>query len=132
MSELEEQRFRAKREELIFNRKQDQMKKQQLVYDYRIHVTNDIMNNATDFGVTVCMPHVMDEKLLDNLTEAGSQKKMSSRAHAIVKITKEDLEMINFDGENMSPLLFNWIRDQDVLIIAWKIETGELRPIHGN
>lgn len=131
MSALEGQRFRTKREELIFNRKQDQMKKAQLVHDYRMAVTDSIMDNVADVGVTVFMPHVLDDKLIENLTEPAGQKGMTMKTNVITKITREDLEMINFDTQNMSPLLFNHVRDRDVLIIAWKMPSGELRPIDG-
>lgn len=131
MSALEGQRFRAKREELIFNRKQDQLKKHQLVHDYRMHLTNSIMDNVADVGVTVFMPHVLDEKLIENLYAPAEQNKMTMKTNVITKITREDLEMINFDDQNMSQLLFNHVRDRDVLIIAWKMASGELRPIDG-
>lgn len=131
MSLLEGQRFRTKREELIFNRIQDQLKKQQLVHDYRMKVTDNIMDNVADVGVTVFLPHVMDDKLIENLVEPAAQSNMTMKTHVITKITKEDLEMINFGSQNMSPLLFNHIRDRDVLIVAWKMPSGELRPVDG-
>lgn len=131
MSSLEGQRFRSKREEMISTRLQDQSKKHQLVHDYRVQVTDNIMDNVSDVGVTVFLPHVIDDKLIENLTEAAGQHNMTLKTHVITKISKEDLEMINFDKENMSPLLFNHIRDQDVLIAAWKMASGELRPIDG-
>lgn len=131
MSTLEGQRFRLNREEMIFSRKQDQMKKQQLVHDFRMNVTNSIMDNVADVGVTVFMPHVLDDQLIENLGEPAAKNNMTLKTHVITKITKEDLEMINFDTQNMSSLLFNHIRDRDVLIMAWKMASGELRPIDG-
>lgn len=131
MSLIEGQRFRTKREELIFTRKQDQLKKHQLVHDYRMHVTDNIMENVADVGVTVFLPHVMDDKLIENLIEPAAQSNMTMKTHVITKIKKEDLEMINFSSQNMSPLLFNHIRDRDVLIVAWKMASGELRPVDG-
>lgn len=131
MSTLEGLRFRTKREEMIFNRKQDQEKKHQLIHDYRLHVTDTIMDNVADVGVTVFMPHTLDDKLIENLAEPAAKSNMTMKTQVTTKITKEDLEMINFDTQNMSPLLFNHIRDKDVLIVAWKLPSGELRPIDG-
>lgn len=131
MSALEGQRFRGKRDEMILHRKQDQLKKHQLVQDYRMHLTDSIMENVSDVGVTVFMPHVLDDKLIENLTESAEKHKITMKTHVTTKVTREDLEMINFDGQNMSQLLFNHIRDRDILIIAWKMASGDLRPIDG-
>lgn len=131
MSTLEAQRFRTKRDEMIFKRMQEQLKKQQLVHDYRIKVTDDIMDNCPDIGITVFMPHTLHDKLAAELIDPGQQSNMTLKTSIVTQITKEDLEMINFDQENMSPVLYNHIRDKDVLIVAWKMAPGELKPIDG-
>lgn len=131
MSALEAQRFRFMREKLIADRKRDQAKKQQIVHDYKISVTDNIMENAADIGVTLFMPHVIDDELLANLSEPAGRMHMQQKTTIVTQITKEDMEMINFDNDNMSPLLFNHIRDRDILIVAWKMASGELRPING-
>lgn len=131
MSTLEAQRFRTKREEMIFKRKQEQLKKQQLVHDYRLKVTDDIIDNCPDIGITIFLPHTLHEKLVPELIEAGQQSNMTLKTSIVTQVTKDDLEMINFDHENMSPILFNHIRDKDVLIVAWKMAPGELKPIDG-
>lgn len=131
MSALEAQRFRIMREKMISDRKQYQGKKQKIVYDYRMGVTDNIMENVADTGVTVFMPHVIDDELLGNLAEHATRMNMQQKTSIVTQITKLDLEMINFDGKNMSPLLFNHIRDKEVLIVAWKMASVELRPING-
>lgn len=131
MSVPEAQRFRATREELITNRKKEQAKKAQIVHDYRMKVTNDIMDNATDIGVTIFMPHVIEKDLVPNLVEPGSKMQMQMKHNITTKITREDLEMINFDAQNLSPILFNHIVDKELLIVAWKMNSTELRPING-
>lgn len=131
MSTLEAQRFKSKRDELIFNRKKEQMKKQQLVYDYRLQVTSNIMDNVSDIGVTVFMPHTLDEELLTNVIDAAAPIHMQMKTSVVTEITREDLDMVNFDNENLSPLLFNHIVNQEVLIVAWKMASGELRPVDG-
>lgn len=131
MSALESHRFRIMREKMISNRMQDQAKKQQIVFDYNMSVTDNIMENAADIGVTVFMPHAIDDELLANLAEPAERMKMQQKTSIVTQITKQDMEMINFDKKNLSPLLFNHIRDRDVLIVAWKMESGELRPING-
>lgn len=131
MSTLEAQRFRTKRDEMIFKRMQEQLKKHKLVHDYRMKVTDDIMDNCPDIGVTVFMPHTLHDKLAAELIDPGQQSNMTLKTSIVTQITKEDLDMINFDQENMSPVLFNHIRDKDVLIVAWKMAPGELKPIDG-
>lgn len=134
MSQLEAYRFRINRERLIKYRKLDQAKKQQLVYDFRIMLTNNIMDNTADIGVTVFMPHVLNDDLNDllfNLTEATTEMQMVLKQHVIAPITKDDLEIINFDAENLSPMVYSHIRGHDVLIVAWKMGSMELKPING-
>lgn len=133
MSPLEAHRFRIMREDLIQKRKSDQKTKQQLVYDYRMFLTDNIMDNTADVGVTVFMPHVLDNvnELLSNLTEAAAETSMVLKQHVMAQITTDDLEMINFDAENLHPMVYSHIRGHDVLIVAWKMGTGELTPING-
>lgn len=133
MSQLEAHRFRIMREDLIQNRKLDQKKKQQLVHEYRMLLTDNIMDNTGDVGVTVFMPHVLDDlnELLLNLTEPAAEAQMILKQHVLAQITTDDLEMINFDEENLQPMVYSHIRGHDVLIVAWKMGSGELRPING-
>lgn len=131
MSELEAQRFRAMREELITVRRLDQAKKHQIVHDYRMHITDNIMENVADVGITVFMPHVMEDKLLDKVVEPAQAQNMTVKQSIVTQISRTDLEMINFDHENLQPMVFNHIRDRDLLIVAWKMGSGELRPING-
>lgn len=131
MSQIEAHRFRIMREDLIRGRKLEQQKNYQMVYDYRMVLTDKIMDNTADIGITVFMPHVLDKDLIKNLTEAAAGMSMTLKQHCTTKITKEHLEMINFDGENLSSMVFNHIRDRDVLIVAWKMGSGELKPING-
>lgn len=52
MSALEAQLFREKRESLINMRLNEQRKKQKMVLDYRMTLTDSIMENCPDVGVT--------------------------------------------------------------------------------
>lgn len=131
MSEIEAQRFRAMREELINIRKMDQAKKHQMVYDYRMHITDQILENVPDVGITVFMPHVMEDRLLDKLIEPAQALSMTMKQSVVTQISRNDMEMINFDEENLQPMVFNHIRDQNLLIVAWKMNSSELRPING-
>lgn len=131
MSQIEAQRFRIMRENLIRDRKLEQEKNYQMVYDYRMVLTDKIMDNTADIGITVLMPHVLDKDLITNLTQAASGLSMTLKQHCTTKITKEHLEMINFDDENLSSMAFNHIQDRDVLIVAWKLGAGDLKPING-
>lgn len=71
----------------------------------------------------------MYDKIYDDLVEHGAKMDMQVKQDIFAQITKESLEMINFDAPNMSPIMFNHIRDRDVLIIAWKIGQTDLRPL---
>lgn len=131
MSTLEAQRFKVKRDAMIRGRKEEVEKNQQLVYDYRMKVTDNIMDNVPDIGVTIFAPHTVEKDLINKLLDPGAQNQMSMKTSVVTQITHEDLQIINFDCQNMSPLLFNHIVDKDVLIVAWKMASGELRPVDG-
>lgn len=73
----------------------------------------------------------MDDKVLNNLIEHAATMDMHMKHDVTGQITKEELDMINFDEKNMSPIMFNHIRDRDILIVAWKIGQMELRPLQG-
>lgn len=131
MSQLEAHRFRIFREDLIRNRKIEQAKNYQMVYDFRMALTDKIMDNTADVGITVFMPHVLDDNLISRLGDAAAPMQMTIKQHVTTQITKEDLEMLNFDDVNLTSMVFNHIRDRDVLIVAWKLGTTESKPING-
>lgn len=130
-SAIEAERFRIMREELIKHRLLDQEKKSQMVYDYNMKLTSDIMDNAADTGVVLFMPHVINDDLLNNMEGPANAMKLQLKTYETIKITKEDFEMINFDEKNMSMKLFRQIQGRDLLICAYKMQFGELTPING-
>lgn len=92
--------------------------------DYLTFVTDEIIKNASDLGVTILMPHVMSRDLLKRLTEPADKCQLVAKDKKNVQITLEHVEIIEFECTHPIPLyLLDHINNKDLFMVCWKLAT---------
>lgn len=87
------------------------------------------MEHASDYGVTVMMPHVVDKDLARNVHEYGEHFQLAVKDRKITQIVPEDWELIHFEIDKpISPLYRYLLEAEESLIVCWKKPDYDLRP----
>lgn len=90
--------------------------------EYLIHVTDEIMANADDLGVTILMPHVVSKDLLKRLSDPADKCHLVAKDKKTLQIHDEHILVIEFGSSNPMPrYLLENILNRDVLAICWKV-----------
>lgn len=94
--------------------------------DYLTFVTDEIMKNANDMGVTILMPHVISRDLLKRLTEPADKCHLVAKDKKNAQILNEHIEMLAlFTTDLMSRYLVDHILNRDVFAVCWKLTDGQ-------
>lgn len=90
--------------------------------DYFTFVTDEIMKNSNDMGVTILMPHVISRDLLKRLTEPADKCHLVAKDKKNVQILNEHIDILAlFTTDLMSRYLVDHISNRDVFAVCWKI-----------
>ncbi|KAJ6645595.1 hypothetical protein Bhyg_00802, partial [Pseudolycoriella hygida] len=97
---------------------------------YITFVTDEVMKNAGDMGVTLNMPHIVTRDLFKRMTEQGDKFGLQAKDKKTACISEEDLEVLHFEIENpLPPYVLKLIKKKEALMICWKAAELEERPI---
>lgn len=89
---------------------------------YLTFVTDQIMLNASDLGVSIFMPHVISRDLMKRLTEPADKCQLVAKDKKNVRLVPEHTEVIGFDGNKSMPqYLLDHIGCNDVFMVCWKM-----------
>lgn len=100
-------------------------------HQYIEFVTDEIMSRASDMGVTIFMPHVINRDLYKRVLEVADKLHLSAKDRVMVKIPLDHLKIINFECINLPLVLYEQIKAKEVFMVCWKISDDELRPVEG-
>lgn len=125
MTPIERKRFDAQLEIEQENERIEIESAHQRRIDYLTFVINKILQNASDMGVTILMPHVISRDLLKRLTEPADKCHLVAKDKKNVQILNEHLEILNLCEIDLMPKhVLDHIQNRDVFIVCWKITDG--------
>lgn len=97
---------------------------------YILYVTDKIMDNSKDVGITIMMPHIIDKDLPKRLQEYGDANSLSYKDRVITTILPEHYELIHFENEApISPIIQHVLEENECMIVVWSKNGKDMRPI---
>lgn len=90
--------------------------------EYLTFVTDKIMSNASDLGVSILMPHVISRDLMKRLTDPADKCQLVAKDKKAVRLVPEHSEVVGISGHNPMPqYLLDHIVSKDVFMVCWKM-----------
>lgn len=91
--------------------------------EYLTFVTDEIMKNSSDMGVTVLMPHVISRDLLKRLSDPADKCHLVAKDKKNAQILSDHIDVLEFctTADSMPKHLVDHILNRDVFVICWKI-----------
>ncbi|XP_055854560.1 uncharacterized protein LOC129918196 [Episyrphus balteatus] len=97
--------------------------------EYLTFVTDEIMKNLPDMGVTIFGPHVSRD-VYKKLMEVAETQKMQCKDRRTGPLLPEHFDIINFACENpIDPEVLENMYNKDLLICFWKISETDTREL---
>lgn len=89
--------------------------------EYLTLVTNKIMDNANDMGVTI-IAHVMNRDLLKRLTEQADKCRLVAKDKKNIQVLSDHAEILALcSTETMPKRFFDYILNRDIYALCWKL-----------
>jgi len=118
--EVEQQRIKMEAIERAERIEREIKHKKQV--DYLTQVTDSIMENMPDIGVTVFGPQV-NRDMFKKLTEPAEPLKMQCKDRRVIQVTSDQFEVVNFSCKNpMPPDVIEQLDGKELLMCFWKID----------
>ncbi|XP_017055519.1 fibrous sheath CABYR-binding protein [Drosophila ficusphila] len=118
--EVEQQRIKMEAIERAERAEREIKHKKQV--DYLTQVTDSIMENMPDIGVTVFGPQV-NRDMFKKLTEPAEPLKMQCKDRRVIQVTPDQFEIVNFSCKNpMPPDVIEQLDGKELLMCFWKID----------
>lgn len=104
------------------NERIEQESAQRRQIEYVTFVTDEIMKNSFDMGVTLLMPHVISRDLLKRLSDPADKCHLVAKDKKNIQISRDHIEILDIcSSDSMSPHLVDHILNRDVFAVCWKI-----------
>ncbi|XP_022219539.1 thioredoxin domain-containing protein 3 isoform X2 [Drosophila obscura] len=118
--ELEQQEVKNKALRLAENIELEECKRKRL--EYLKSVTDCIMQNLPDIGITVFGPQV-NREMFKKLSEPADPLKIQCKDRKVFTITRSDFTTVNFASENpLASDVIEQLYDKELLMCFWKVE----------
>ncbi|KAH8366636.1 hypothetical protein KR084_008787 [Drosophila pseudotakahashii] len=118
--EVEQQRIKMEAIERAERIEREIKHKKQV--DYLTQVTDSIMENMPDIGVTVFGPQV-NRDMFKKLTEPAEPLKMQCKDRRVIQVCSDQFEVVNFSCKNpMPPDVIEQLDGKELLMCFWKID----------
>ncbi|XP_017063698.1 uncharacterized protein KIAA0754 [Drosophila eugracilis] len=118
--EVEQQRIKMEAIERAERIEREIKNKKQV--DYLTQVTDHIMENMPDIGVTVFGPQV-NRDMFKKLTEPAEPLKMQCKDRRVIQVASEQFEIVNFSCKNpLSADVIEQLDGKELLMCFWKID----------
>lgn len=136
MTPVERQRFDAAEKVKDENERIEFESRQRKRTEYLTFVTDEIMKNTVDMGVTILMPHVISRDLLKRLSDPADKCHLVAKDKKTLQITDEHIDVIEFGSTHPMPkYLLDHILNRDVFSVCWKVADNnnvDGRKVEGN
>ncbi|XP_017089199.1 retinitis pigmentosa 1-like 1 protein isoform X1 [Drosophila bipectinata] len=118
--EVEQQRIKMEAIERADRIEREAKHKKQV--DYLTQVTESIMENMPDIGVTVFGPQV-NRDMFKKLTEPAEPLKMQCKDRRVIQVSMDQFEIVNFACKNPLPMdVIEQLDGKELLMCFWKID----------
>ncbi|XP_039500049.1 fibrous sheath CABYR-binding protein isoform X1 [Drosophila santomea] len=118
--EVEQQRIKMEAIERAEKAEREIKHKKQM--DYLTQVTDSIMENLPDIGVTIFGPQV-NRDMFKKLTEPAEALKMQCKDRRIIQVSNDQFEIVNFACKNpLPPDVIEQLDGKELLMCFWKID----------
>ncbi|XP_030375637.1 uncharacterized protein LOC115624926 [Scaptodrosophila lebanonensis] len=118
--ELEQLRIKNKALELAEKIEQEESQRKRI--EYLKFVTDTIMENLPDFGVTVFGPQV-NRDMFKKLSEPADPLKIQCKDRKVFAITESDFNTVHFASVNpLPPEVIKQLYDKELLMCFWKVD----------
>ncbi|XP_016951655.1 microtubule-actin cross-linking factor 1, isoforms 6/7 [Drosophila biarmipes] len=118
--EVEQQRIKMEAIERAERIEREIKHKKQV--DYLTQVTDSIMENMPDIGVTVFGPQV-NRDMFKKLTEPAEPLKMQCKDRRVIQVSSDQFEVVNFSCKNpLPPDVIEQLDGKELLMCFWKID----------
>lgn len=122
MTPIELERYNVKRLQEEKCERIEQEAAQQRRKEYLTFVTDQIMVNASDLGVSIFMPHAISRELMKRLTEPADKCQLVAKDKKSVRLVPEHVEVLGIGGDEPMPqYLLDHIGSNDVFMVCWKM-----------
>lgn len=122
LTPIERERFEAEQkiEEQI--ERIEQESEQRRRFEYMKFVTDSIMKNSNDMGVTVLMPHVISRDLLKRLSDPAEKCQLVAKDKKTVQILREHIDTLEICAVDAIPTyLVDHILNWEIFVVCWKV-----------
>lgn len=127
MTLVERKRFESLQKIEEENERIEQESAQQSRLDYLTCVTDTIMKNSYDMGVTVLMPHVISRDLFKRLSDPADKCHLIAKDKKNVQVLREHIDTIETcASESMSSYLVDHILNREVFVVCWKVTDNNI------
>lgn len=90
--------------------------------EYLTFVTDEIMKNSNDMGVTVLMPHVISRDLLKRLSDPADKCRLVAKDKKNALVLSDHIDVLRLCTSDMMPqCLIDHIVNHDVFVVCWKV-----------
>ncbi|XP_030569471.1 uncharacterized protein LOC115768896 [Drosophila novamexicana] len=118
--ELEHLRIKNEALELAAKIELEESKRKRI--EYLRFVTDSIMENLPDIGITVFGPQV-NRDMFKKLSEPADPLKIQCKDRKVFTITENDFNTVNFAAENQLPKdVIQHLYDKELLMCFWKVD----------
>lgn len=94
--------------------------------EYLKFVTDEIITNLPECGVTIFGPHV-NRDIFKKVSEQAEDLGLSCRDRRVTQIVPENIEVLHFQCENpLDEDVLDYMFNKDVLICMWKMEKPDV------
>lgn len=89
--------------------------------EYLTSITDKIMHNANDMGVTI-IAHAMNRDLLKRLTEQADKCRLVAKDKKNIQVLSEHAEILALcSTETMPKRFLEYISNRDIFAVCWKL-----------
>ncbi|XP_031627740.1 uncharacterized protein LOC116343675 [Contarinia nasturtii] len=122
MTPTERERYDAAQKIEEDNERIEKESAQRRRIDYITFVTDSIMENSSDMGVTVLMPHIISRDLLKRLSDPADKCQLVAKDKKTVQILREHIDTLDLCAtDSMPQQLLDHIINRDVFVVCWKV-----------